>query len=212
MNPAAATGADSNPAASTTPALILASGSVYRRQLLQRLQLSFSVIAPNVDEQRLTNESPRDYVTRLAQAKAAAVAASHGEAWVIGSDQTAVLKDADGDQILGKPGSHDQAIAQLQRCSGREVRFLTSLCLLPAAATARHYVDVTRVQFRQLSAAEIERYVAREQPLDCAGSFKAEALGISLFDAIHSDDPSALIGLPLIALCRLLRQAGMTLP
>jgi len=188
------------------PALILASTSRYRAELLSRLRLPFSCAAPEVDEAPLSGESPSALAVRLARAKAIAVAARHPGAWAIGSDQVAELAGAP----LGKPGTGEAACAQLTAMSGREVLFHTAVCVSDGE---RHLqaADLTRVRFRTLRADEIARYVDAEQPLDCAGSFKCEGLGIALFDAIHNQDPTALVGLPLIALCRLLRQAGFTL-
>ncbi|WP_295938775.1 Maf family nucleotide pyrophosphatase [uncultured Xanthomonas sp.] len=188
-------------------ALILASTSTYRRELLQRLRLPFDCARPQVDETPLPGEAPLALAQRLATAKAAAVAATAGEAWVIGSDQVAEL---DG-QPLGKPGNVAAAHAQLAAMSGRSVRFHTAVCLQRGARTL-HACDLTEVRFRDLQAEAIARYVAAEQPLDCAGSFKCEGLGISLFRAIQTQDPTALIGLPLIALSELLREAGFVLP
>lgn len=187
--------------------LILASTSPYRRGLLQRLRLPFECARPEVDETPLRGESPGQLARRLARAKADAVAALHPEAWVIGSDQAA---DLDG-RILGKPGGREAAIAQLAAMSGRTVRFHTAVSLR-RGAHALAAVDLTQVRFRGLAAAEIERYVEAEQPFDCAGSFKCEGLGISLFEAIESHDPTALVGLPLIAVSGLLREAGYALP
>ncbi|MDV2451145.1 Maf family protein [Xanthomonas hortorum] len=189
------------------PRLILASTSVYRRELLGRLQLDFSTARPEVDEQAQPGEIPGALASRLAAEKAAAVAAHVPDAWVIGSDQVA---DLDG-QALGKPGTLDQARAQLTAMSGRVVRFHTAVSLV-GPERSLHAQDLTEVQLRPLTPAEIERYLAAEPALDCAGSFKCEGLGISLFDAIRSEDPTALVGLPLIALARLLRQAGFDLP
>lgn len=188
--------------------LLLASTSRYRRELLERLRLPFHVARPEVDETVLDGESPLALAQRLAHAKAAAVAKQHPEAWVIGSDQVAEL---DGEAI-GKPGHRDGALAQLGVMSGREVRFHTALCLMRQADGRHEAVDLTRVRFRSLAPTEIERYVDLEQPFDCAGSFKSEGLGITLFEAIESRDPTALIGLPLIALSGLLREAGFALP
>lgn len=188
--------------------LILASTSIYRRELLNRLGLSFETARPETDETPLAGESPHDLARRLAVAKAGAVAALQPDAWVIGSDQVA---EFDG-QPIGKPGTRDRAIAQLSAMSGREVRFLTGLCLTRAGQAPREAMDLTVVRFRPLGLAEIQRYVDREQPFDCAGSFKSEGLGITLFDAIESQDPTALVGLPLIATCGLLRDAGFELP
>ncbi|WP_058362970.1 Maf family nucleotide pyrophosphatase [Xanthomonas translucens] len=189
------------------PRLILASTSVYRRELLQRLRLPFDSVRPQVEETPLPGEAPLALAQRLARAKAAAVAAGATDAWVIGSDQVAEL---DG-QPLGKPGHVAAAHAQLAAMSGRSVRFHTAVCLL-RGELALQLCDLTEVRLRVLQAAEIARYVAAEQPLDCAGSFKCEGLGISLFSAIHSQDPTALVGLPLIGLAGLLREAGYVLP
>ncbi len=186
--------------------LVLASSSRYRAELLARLGLPFERSSPDVDETPGPGESPTELVIRLAQAKAAAVAASHGRALIIGSDQVAVC----GDQILGKPGSVERAEAQLGALSGNTVTFQTGLCLLDAASGERQSeVVTTPVRFRHLEPQEISDYVARERPLDCAGAFKSEGLGIALFEAIGGDDPTALIGLPLIELCRMLRRAGV---
>jgi len=191
--------------------LVLASTSHYRRELLARLVPSFRVQAPLVDEAALANESPFALAARLAEAKARAVAMSCDAALIIGSDQVAEL---DG-RTLGKPGSIAAARVQLAACSGREVDFHTALCVVDTrsgTSTLHAAVDRTRVAFRTLDAATIERYIEREQPLDCAGSFKCEGLGIALFERIETVDPTALIGLPLIALARLLRECGMTIP
>ncbi len=190
------------------PDLILASTSVYRRELLNRLRLPFETARPETDESPLPDEAPLALARRLAQAKAAAVAARHPHAWVIGSDQVA---ECEG-RALGKPGGRDPAIAQLSAMSGREVHFHTGLCLLRDGQPPRLAMDLTTVRFRPLTTGEIERYVDAEQPFDCAGSFKSEGLGITLFDAIDNRDPTALIGLPMIATARLLREAGFALP
>lgn len=191
------------------PRIVLGSTSRYRAELLRRLLADFEQAAPGTDETPLPNETPAARALRLAIAKAAAVARDYPGALVIGSDQVAEL---DG-LILDKPGTAERARAQLAASSGRDVHFHTALCLLDTRDGRRHtHVDHTRVRFRALDAAEIARYVGREQPLDCAGSFKCEGLGISLFEAIDNSDPSALIGLPLIALARLLREAGIALP
>lgn len=188
--------------------LILASTSPYRKALLERLRLPFDIASPQVDETPLPGETPRDLVLRLARAKAEAVAAAADEAWVIGSDQSAEL---DG-QPLGKPGGRVAAAAQLALLSGKSVSFHTAVAVAGGDGQRHEAIDTTRVRMRALSAQEIERYIAAETPYDCAGSFKAEALGISLFEAVESQDPTALIGLPLIATARLLRQAGFALP
>jgi MAF protein len=191
------------------PRIVLGSTSRYRAELLRRLLADFEQAAPGTDEAPLPDEAPAARALRLAIAKATAVAREYPDALVIGSDQVAEL---DG-LVLDKPGTAQCARAQLAASSGREVHFHTALCLLDTRNGRRHtHVDQTRVRFRTLDAAEIARYVEREQPLDCAGSFKCEGLGISLFEAIDNRDPSALIGLPLIALARLLREAGIALP
>lgn len=189
--------------------IILASTSPYRRELLGRIGVDFVQEAPGTDEQHHPGESPADMVSRLAREKAQAVAARHKTGIVIGSDQCAVRDGI----ILGKPGSVENAVQQLEAASGKTVRFLTAVCLVDAAnGEIREYLDETVVKFRELGSAEIHRYIDREQPLDCAGSFKSEALGITLFDRIDSSDPTALMGLPLIAVCRMLRHAGVILP
>lgn len=189
--------------------LVLGSTSRYRRELLARLGLPFDVAAPAVNETPLAGEAPRALALRLALAKARAVAAAHPQAVVIGSDQVA---DLDGEP-LGKPGNHERATAQLRRMRGQTVVFHTALAVV-CQATSFEQVDLApaRVRFRDLSDAEIERYLHAEQPYDCAGSAKSEGLGIALLDAIDSDDPTALIGLPLIRTCRMLRAAGLALP
>ncbi|TLX21806.1 Maf family protein [Thermomonas fusca] len=191
------------------PQLTLASTSRYRRELLERLRLPFAVARPEVEETALPGETPLALATRLAKAKAQAVARTlAGDGWALGSDQVA---DLDG-RPLGKPGGRDGAIAQLRAMSGGVVRFHTALCLAHPDGRALAAIDLTGVRFRALADAEIERYVDAEQPFDCAGSFKSEGLGICLFESIDNRDPTALIGLPLIATCTLLRQAGFTLP
>ena len=191
-----------------TPRLVLASTSRYRRELLERLRLPFDTRAPGVDESHLPGETPRQLALRLAAAKAEAVAAREPDAWVIGSDQVAELDGA----TMGKPGSRDAAIAQLTAMSGREVVFRTALSLAHGDGRRLDEEDVTTVRFRRLDAGEIARYIDAEAPLDSAGSFKSEGLGIALFDAIESRDPTALVGLPLIATTRLLRKAGFRVP
>lgn len=187
--------------------LLLASTSRYRRELLQRLGLALECAAPDVDETPQPGEAPRALAVRLARAKAVEVAARHPGRWVIGSDQVAELNGSP----LGKPGDVAGAHAQLAAMSGHAVDFHTAVSLCRDDQVFEAY-DLTRVRFRVLDTAEIARYVAIEQPLDCAGSFKCEGLGISLFEAIENRDPTALIGLPLIAVCQLLRQAGYRLP
>lgn len=192
----------------TCPRLILASTSRYRRELLQRLRLPFDVAAPETDESALPGEPPQALARRLAAAKAAAIASHMPGAWVIGSDQVAELDGI----ALGKPGTRDAAVSQLASMSGREVVFRTAVSVVHGDGRAFHAEDATIVRFRGLDDAEIGRYVDAEQPFDCAGSFKSEGLGIVLFDAIVSQDPTALIGLPLIATADLLRRAGYALP
>jgi len=189
--------------------LILASSSRYRRELLSRLRLPFESVSPQVDEAPVSQESPADTARRLARQKAEAVAQGHWEALIIGSDQVATL----GGGALGKPGSHARAVEQLQAMSGREVEFHTAICLLDAATGQRQERTVPySVRFRRLSPAVIERYLTLEQPYDCAGSAKVEALGISLLEWMRGDDPTALIGLPLIALTSMLANAGVAVP
>jgi septum formation protein len=191
------------------PRVVLGSTSRYRAELLRRLVPVFEQSAPGTDETPWAGEAPSERALRLAIAKAAAVAQGQHNALIIGSDQVAEL---DG-QVLDKPGNAERARAQLGASSGHEVHFHTALCLLDTRNGRRHtHVDHTRVRFRELATTEIARYIDREQPLDCAGSFKCEGLGISLFESIDNRDPSALIGLPLIALARMLRDAGLELP
>jgi septum formation protein len=189
--------------------LVLGSTSRYRRELLARLNVAFDVAAPDVDETPLPSEAPRALALRLALAKARVVARQHPAALVIGSDQVADLAG----QPLGKPGSHERAVQQLRQMRGQTVIFQTAVAVV-CAATGFEQVDLApvEVKFRPLSDDEIERYLQAEQPYDCAGSAKSEGLGIALLDAIHSDDPTALIGLPLIRTCRMLRAAGLVLP
>jgi septum formation protein len=191
------------------PSIILASTSRYRRELLARLGLPFECVPSGVDESRQANDTVEQLPRRLAKHKAEAVAERFPGALVIGSDQVAVRDGA----VLGKPGTEATCSTQLRESSGREVVFLTAVHVINGLeAQAEAHVDVTRVRFRRLDAAEIDRYVARERPLDCAGGFKAEALGISLFETIESSDPTALTGLPLIWLCAALRRAGHAVP
>jgi septum formation protein len=186
------------------PALILASTSRYRRELLTRLRLPFEAIAPAVDETALPGETPAALAERLALAKARAVAALRPDAIVIGSDQVADL----GGEALGKPGTHEAAVAQLRRMSGREVVFQTAVAIVAPGLAAIERAEV-RVRFRELGEAAIEAYLRADQPYDCAGSAKVESLGIALLEAVESDDPTALVGLPLIRTCALLRRAGL---
>ncbi len=194
----------------TSPSpLILASTSRYRRALLERLGIAFACEAPGVDEATLPQELPMDRALRLALAKARAVAERHPAALVIGSDQVACA----GDALLEKPGSAARCEAQLARLSGGSARFYTACAVVSTAPRLRlAHLDTTVVNFRTLSAAEIRRYVARDEPYDCAGSFKAESLGIALLESLEGEDPSALIGLPLIWLAGALRGAGHPVP
>ncbi len=188
------------------PPLVLGSTSRYRRELLQRLRLPFSTARPEVDETPKPGETPADLACRLALEKARAVAALHPQAVVIGADQVA---DLEGEPI-GKPGTHERAVEQLERMSGRLVVFQTALAVLrPATGYERVELAAVQVRFRPLHRAEIERYLLLEQPYDCAGSAKCETLGIALTEAIESDDPTALVGLPLIRTARMLREAGI---
>jgi septum formation protein len=193
----------------TAPSLVLGSTSRYRAELLRRLGLNFETRAPGTEERVITGETPPRRAMRLAIAKAVDAGAGVRDALVIGSDQVAELDGA----LLEKPGTADRAHAQLDACSGRIVHFHTALCVLDTRNGQRHtHLDLTQVHFRSLNTTEISRYIEREQPLDCAGSFKCEGLGIGLFDRIENSDPTALIGLPLIALARLLREAGLDIP
>ena len=195
-------------AKTTSPArrLVLGSTSRYRRELMQRLCIPFDVAAPDVDETQQDGESPHDLACRLALAKARAVAALHPDAVVIGSDQVA---DLDGEP-LGKPGTHERAVAQLRRMRGRTVVFQTAVAVVcQDTGFAQTDLAAVRVVFRNLSDAEIEAYLRTEQPYDCAGSAKSEGLGIALLESINNDDPTALVGLPLIRTCRMLRAAGL---
>jgi septum formation protein len=187
--------------------LILASTSVYRRELLERLRIPFEIISPKVDEAPLPGEGTLNLALRLAKAKAAIVAKDHPDAWVIGSDQVADLCGA----ALGKPGNFERAMAQLQLMRGATVTFHTALCLMHGETETTLSIP-TEVTFRKLSDEILEAYLHAEEPYDCAGSAKSEGLGISLLETIESDDPTALIGLPLIALSGLLRDAGFVIP
>jgi len=187
--------------------LVLASSSPYRRELLQRLGLPFETLTSSIDESPRAGEDPATLVTRLATEKARAVAPKRPECVVVGADQVAVL---DG-QLLGKPGTVDNAVTTLTRCSGRSVEFLTGVCVLDmrsAQSEPELHMDITRVAFRPLNSSEIRRYVDRDRPLDCAGGFRSEGLGIALFDRIDSQDPTGLVGLPLIWLSKTLIKLG----
>ncbi len=188
------------------PQLVLASTSPFRKQLLEKLKLEFTTDSPDIDESRLVGETPEALVARLAEQKAVAVAERHPNSLIIGSDQVAVN---DG-EILGKPGNHDKAVAQLQSTSGQRVTFLTGLCLYNSA-TGDSQLEVVPfgVVFRELSESQIENYLNAEQPYNCAGSFKSEAMGIALFERLEGEDPNTLIGLPLIRLVRMLEAEGV---
>jgi septum formation protein len=193
----------------TTRPLVLASTSHYRQMLLERLAVPFTTASPNVDEAAAAGELPDDLVSRLARTKANVVAQRHPTALVIGSDQLAICDR----RLLGKPGSAENCAAQLRSVSGRRVEFKTAVHVVDAqSASNEAHIDVTTVHFRSLSEKEIQRYVEKEQPFDCAGGFKVEGLGISLFESIESRDPTALIGLPLIWLSGALRRFGIPLP
>ena len=187
-------------------ALILASTSPYRERLLRRLQMPFHCVAPQTDESPLAGEQPDALAQRLALAKARDVAAHNPGAWVIGSDQVAALEG----HIMGKPGTHEMARGQLRASSGKQVKFYTGVALVGGPEQQEWFhVEHFSVYFQTLSEDSIERYLRREQPYDCAGSFKCEGLGIVLFSRLRGDDPTSLEGLPLIALTRLLRNAGL---
>lgn len=189
------------------PQLVLGSGSPHRRALLERLGLPFTQDTPGIEERIAPGETPAEAVMRLARAKAGRVLERHPQAVVIGSDQVAVR----GEEVLGKPGDTAEAVAQLTRSAGRQVEFLTGVCVLSGAHpdAPQEHMDITRVVFRPLGAEEIISYVQREQPLDSAGSFRVEGLGIALFERIDSQDPTGLVGLPLIWLAQALRRFGL---
>lgn len=189
--------------------LVLASSSPYRRELLARLAVPFECLAPEVDEALLADEAPNAYVQRLAEAKAKKIAAQHLDRIVIGSDQCAVNRG----QILGKPKDREHAIKQLQQASGQSIEFVTGVCIHHQMTSKTiTWVDIFTVVFRDLSRQEIERYLDLEAPYNCAGSFKSEQLGISLCQSMHGDDPTALIGLPLIKVAQHLREMGINIP
>jgi septum formation protein len=200
---------DSHRREGTVATLILASTSVYRRELLARLGLPFETVAPGVGEAHVAHESPADRALRLALEKARAVAHAHPRAVVIGADQVAACED----RLLEKPGGAARCREQLESLGGRTALFYTA-CAVLGGSRGVHlaHVDTTTVVFRELGAGEIERYVARERPFDCAGGFRAESLGIALFECIESRDPTALIGLPLIWVAAALREAGFPIP
>lgn len=188
------------------PSILLASSSPYRKQLLDKLGLCFSCASPDIDESPVANETPYALTERLSRTKAEALSEQYSDKLIIGSDQVAELNG----HALGKPGTRDKAIAQLRLCSGQTVAFHTGVCLLNASTGRQHYAcDTYSVMFRELSDDQIAYYVDQEQPFDCAGSFKSESLGISLFSAIRGDDPNSLIGLPLIKLTEMLLKEGI---
>ncbi len=189
--------------------LILGSTSPFRKELLNKLGLNFTTDAPDIDESMHIDELPEGFVQRLAQEKAQAVAERHPDALIIGSDQVACIDNS----ILGKPGNRERAIEQLTRASGKRVSFYTGLCLLNSGSGKSQVVcEPFHVYFRELSQTQIERYLDAEQPYNCAGSFKSEGLGISLFERLEGDDPNALIGLPLIRLIAMLEHEGVSVP
>ena len=190
------------------PILLLASTSPHRRALLDRLGLAFDCQAPGVSEEEIAGEAPGVRAARLALAKARAVAEAHIDAIVIGSDQVASLDGATGPTILHKPGDHETCRRQLRAMSGRTVRFDTAVAVLRGERVLQH-TDVTLVRFRHLDDLAVESYIEREPSFDCAGGFKCEGLGVTLFEAVETRDPTALIGLPLIAVCALLRRSGV---
>lgn len=191
------------------PRIVLASSSPYRKALLARIGLDCTAISPDIDENALQNEAPAATALRLAESKARRIARHEPAALIIGSDQVAVLNH----QLIGKPGNHAAATRQLQAMSGNTVVFHTALCLLNSETQAMQLANVsTTVRFRKLDAGQIERYLQQDQPYDCAGSAKIEALGITLVELLESDDPTALIGLPLIALVTMLQKEGIPIP
>lgn len=191
------------------PPIILASTSPFRKTLLEKLGLPFSCVSPNIEENRYKNEPAKDMVIRLATEKAQAVARKHPNAVIIGSDQCALHNN----HVLGKPLTHDKAVRQLSSFSGEDVTFFTALAVYdPLSRQTLTAIDTTVVSFRSLSSQDIENYLALENALNCAGSFKSEGLGITLFKSLHTRDPNALIGLPLIELSNLLRNLGWQIP
>ena len=188
------------------PKILLASSSLYRRQLLQKLGICFEWESPNIDESQKSDENPASLVRRLAETKARHLASTFSDYLIIGSDQVATIDN----QIIGKPHTHEAAFSQLSNFSQREVVFMTGLCLFnPAANRIQTSTETYKVKFRKLTEAQIENYLQRDQPYDCAGSFKSEGLGICLFEKFEGDDPNTLIGLPLIALTRMLANEGI---
>ena len=193
----------------TNQTLVLGSTSHFRKELLERLRLDFITDAPDIDETPLADESPEEYVTRLSYEKAKVVARRHQNALIIGSDQCSVLDGV----ICGKPENHQNAVTQLKKSSGKRVSFLTGLCLYDSNDNSWQLEMVPfHVDFRILTSDEIESYLIAEKPYSCAGSFKSEGLGVTLFEKLQGDDPTALVGLPLIRLCTMLRSKGYSLP
>ncbi|MFQ6004203.1 MAG: Maf family protein [Woeseia sp.] len=189
--------------------IVLASSSHYRRGLLDRFLDEYETVSPSVDEADDGTEPPDYFVSRLAREKAEAVSSTHRDALIIGADQIAVLDD----QVLGKPGDHQKAVEQLLAASGKSVQFLTAVCVLDPAGRTRHeHIDRTTVRFRQFDLRLAESYLRHDQPYDCAGSFKIEGAGFVLFESVQTDDPTALIGLPMIWLAETLRKLGYLLP
>ena len=192
----------------SSPTLVLASTSPFRKEILQKLGMPFETASPNVDESHIKGETPQQLVSRLAEKKAKAVADKYPNALIIGSDQVAVIDV----EILGKPGTHTRAVEQLTNASGKAVHFFTGLCLYNSATSSSQCETVPfDVVFRELTDDQIENYLQREQPYNCAGSFKSEALGISLFEKLVGDDPNTLMGLPLIRLVRMLENEGLNI-
>ncbi len=195
-----------NPAAAP---IVLASSSIYRRGLLDRFLDEYEAVSPKVDESDDGTELPEQLAARLAREKAEAVSSTHRDSLIIGADQVAVLDD----QVLGKPGDHQKAIEQLLAVSGKSLQFLTAVCVLDPAGRTRHeYIDRTAVRFRQFDLRLAETYLRHDEPYDCAGSFKIEGAGSVLFESVQTDDPTALIGLPMIWLAETLRTLGYLLP
>ena len=195
-----------NPAAGP---IVLASSSSYRRGLLDRFLDDYETVSPNVDETDDGTELPEDFATRLARVKAEAVSSAHRDALIIGADQIAVLEG----QVVGKPGDHNKAVEQLLRASGKSLQFLTAVCMLDPVGRTRHeHIDRTTVRFRQFDLRLAETYLRHDEPYDCAGSFKIEGAGFVLFESVQTDDPTALIGLPMIWLADTLRNLGYLLP
>ena len=195
--------------AAASPPLVLASTSPFRREILQKLGLPFAAVAPNADESVMQGESPQALVRRLAENKARAVASDWPDALIIGSDQVACIDS----EILGKPGNRETAVKQLSQAAGRTVTFYTGLCLFNSSSQRKQVCcDPFKVHFRPLSQDQIGRYLDHEQPFNCAGSFKSEGMGITLFSRLEGDDPNSLIGLPLIRLVEMLGNEGIKLP